>query len=129
MVDSVFSLTALESKLVAYIKDPSVAPEPLDFSSVPRISRAQAAQDAARPTALETIGVPATSKAAAPPPPTAEEKQSQYLEQLSQVPEFAAYGTVYNSSATPAQLTEAETEYQVTCVKHLFKEHVVFQVR
>ena len=33
-----------------------------------------------------------------------------------------------NSSATPAQLTESETEYQVTCIKHIFKEHVVFQV-
>lgn len=33
-----------------------------------------------------------------------------------------------NSSTTPAQLTESETEYQVTCVKHIFTEHVVFQV-
>lgn len=33
-----------------------------------------------------------------------------------------------NSSSSPTQLTESETEYQVTCVKHIFKEHVVFQV-
>jgi coatomer protein complex subunit gamma len=33
-----------------------------------------------------------------------------------------------NSSAKPLALTETETEYVVTCVKHIFKEHVVFQV-
>ena len=57
------------------------------------------------------------------------EKKSQYLEQLAAVPEFATYGDVLNSSNTPTSLTEAETEYQVTCVKHIFKEHIVFQVR
>jgi coatomer protein complex subunit gamma len=63
-----------------------------------------------------------------PAAPSAEEKQSAYLQQLTEVPEFAPYGPVLNSSATPAQLTESETEYQVNCVKHIYKEHVVFQV-
>ncbi len=47
-LESVFSLAALETKLVAYMKDPEAAAQPLDVSSVPRISRAQAAQEAAR---------------------------------------------------------------------------------
>jgi coatomer subunit gamma len=73
--------------------------------------------------------VPAPKKGSdSPPPPTTEERQSQYAQQLAEVPEFQDYGPVYNSSAKAAQLTEAETEYQVTCVKHVFKEHVVFQV-
>lgn len=46
--ESVFSLAALESKLVAYVKDPPAAQKPFDFASVPKISRAQAAQEAAR---------------------------------------------------------------------------------
>lgn len=46
--ESVFSLAALEAKLVAYVKDPAAATQPLDVSSVPKISRAQAAQEAAR---------------------------------------------------------------------------------
>ena len=46
--ESVFSLAALESKLVAYVKDPPAAQQPFDFASVPKISRAQAAQEAAR---------------------------------------------------------------------------------
>ncbi|KAF9270770.1 coatomer subunit gamma [Marasmius fiardii PR-910] len=125
--ESVFSLSALESKLVSYIKDS--ATQPLDLSTVPKISRAQAAQEAARPSTLETIGVPASTNKTSdtPPPPTAAERQSQYAQQLAEVLEFASYGSVLNSSSTPVQLTENETEYQVTCVKHIFKEHVIFQ--
>ena len=80
------------------------------------------------PSSLETIGAPSTSKAATPPPPSAAETQSQYAQQLSEVPEFADYGAVLSSSTKPAQLTERETEYQVSCVKHIFKKHIVFQV-
>ena len=48
ILESVFSLAALESKLVAYVKDPAAAEQPFDVSSVPKISRAQAAAEAAR---------------------------------------------------------------------------------
>ncbi|KAF8624211.1 hypothetical protein AX15_005977 [Amanita polypyramis BW_CC] len=126
--ESVFSLVVLESRLVAYVKDPSATEKPFDVSTVPKISRAQAAQEVARPSTLDVIGAPTSKKTFdAPPPPTAAEKQSAYAQQLAQVPEFALYGPVINSSTAPAQLTESETEYQVTCVKHIFKEHVVFQ--
>ncbi|THH33135.1 hypothetical protein EUX98_g1031 [Antrodiella citrinella] len=125
--ESIYSLSALESKLVSYISDPDASEEPFDVSTIPRISRQQAAKDAARPTSLETIGAPSTSKAPTPPPPTAADTQSAYASQLSEVPEFAPYGPVLHSSAKPVQLTESETEYQASCVKHIFKEHVVFQ--
>ena len=81
------------------------------------------------PSTLETIGVPSTSKAATPPPPSAAEMQSNYAQQLAEVPELASYGPVLSSSIKPSPLTESETEYQVAVVKHIFKEHVVFQVR
>ncbi|KAJ7070572.1 coatomer subunit gamma [Mycena amicta] len=126
--DSVLSLAALESKLVAYVKDPAATAQPFDVSSIPKISRSQAAAEAARPSSLDTIGVPSTQKTSnSPPPQTAAETQSAYADQLAAVPSFALYGPVLNSSAKPAQLTESETEYQVTCVKHIFKEHIVFQ--
>ncbi|PPQ77020.1 hypothetical protein CVT25_014837 [Psilocybe cyanescens] len=125
--ESVFSLSALESKLVAYVKDPSAATQPFDASSIPKISRAQAAQEVARPSTLDTIGAPASKVADTPAAPSAAEKQSAYAQELQAVPEFSTYGPVLNSSATPSQLTESETEYQVNCVKHIFKEHVVFQ--
>ncbi|KAH8099743.1 coatomer subunit gamma [Cristinia sonorae] len=125
--ESIFSLSALESKLVSYISDPDASEEAFDVSTIPRISREQAAKDAARPTSLETIGGPSTSKAPTPPPQSAADLQSAYLQQLSEVPEFATYGPVLHSSAKPTQLTESETEYQASCVKHIFKEHIVFQ--
>lgn len=51
-----------------------------------------------------------------------------YATQLSEVPDLANYGPVLSSSAKPIELTESETEYVVTCVKHIFAEHIVFQV-
>ncbi|KAH8997419.1 adaptin N terminal region-domain-containing protein [Lactarius akahatsu] len=125
--DSVFSLLALESKLVAYVRDTDATDQPFDVSSVPKVSRVQAAQEAVRPSSLDTIGAPATrTTTPAPPPQTAEETQSAFIQQLTHVPELAPYGTVINSSK-PVQLTENETEYQVSCVKHVFREHIVFQ--
>ncbi|KAG2118150.1 coatomer subunit gamma [Suillus discolor] len=125
--ESVFSLAALESKLVAYVNDVDASAEPFDASSIPKISRAQLAAESTRPSTLDTIAAPATRASASPPPPTAAETQSAYVQQLADIPHFAEYGTVLNSSVKPAQLTESETEYQVTCVKHIFKEHIVFQ--
>ena len=126
------------------MKDGDAASQPFDISSVPKLSREQAAQEIARtlqgfaidssshrysgPSSLDTIGAPVTRTATpAPPPQTAEETQSSFAQKLAQVPEFASYGAVINSSKS-VQLTENETEYQVSCVKHLFQEHVVFQV-
>ena len=49
-------------------------------------------------------------------------------EQLAAIPEFAGLGPLFKSSSTAIDLTESETEYVVRCVKHVFKNHVVFQV-
>jgi coatomer subunit gamma len=80
------------------------------------------------PSTLDTIAAPARSSAPTPAPPTAAETQNAYAQQIAEVPELASYGSIFNSTK-PAQLTERETEYQVSCVKHIFKEHIVFQVR
>ncbi|KAG8885327.1 coatomer subunit gamma [Tulasnella sp. 331] len=126
--ESMFSLAALESKLVAYVNDPEASNVAFDASSVPKVSRAQAQQEAARPSAIDTIVAPApTNAVAAPVRKSAAEMQSAYADQLAAVPDFAAYGPIYGSSKQPAQLTESETEYVVSCVKHVFKEHIVFQ--
>ena len=50
-------------------------------------------------------------------------------EQLARVSEFSKLGALFRSSPKPAELTESETEYVVNCVKHVFSDHVVFQVR
>jgi len=125
----IYSLASLETKLVAYIKDTEAYATPFDVTTIPRVSREQAQQEAARPSSLDTVSVPSTSKiqASIPAAPSAAEAQSAYASQLAAVPEFASYGSVINSSIKPTPLTESETEYVVSCVKHIFKEHVVFQ--
>jgi len=52
--ESVFSLDALESKLVSYVNDPSASTTPFDASSIPKVSRAQAAAEAARRSPVVT---------------------------------------------------------------------------
>jgi coatomer protein complex subunit gamma len=97
---------------------------------VPKISREQAAAEVAqaRPSALESI---AASSSKTPEPvastSTAAEVQSAFSAQLSAIPELASYGPVLKSSAKPIALTESETEYVVTLVKHVFKDHILFQ--
>ena len=76
---------------------------------------------------METVGIPAKKETIPTPQLSVVETQSAYILQLKEVPELATYGEVLGSSK-PVQLTESETEYQVTCVKHTFEEHIVFQV-
>lgn len=45
---------------------------------------------------------------------------------LYAIPELASLGRVFRSSA-PTPLTESETEYVVSCTKHVYEEHVVLQ--
>lgn len=51
---------------------------------------------------------------------------STLTEQLAAIPEFQGLGPLFKSSE-PVQLTEAETEYVVRCIKHTFARHMVFQ--
>ncbi|TNN49335.1 Coatomer subunit gamma-2 [Liparis tanakae] len=53
-------------------------------------------------------------------------RQDIYQEQLAAIPEFQSLGSLFKSSEQ-VQLTEAETEYVVRCVKHTFAGHMVFQ--
>jgi coatomer protein complex subunit gamma len=57
---------------------------------------------------------------------TATAQAQRYVEELSQIPEIKEFGAVLKSSSV-VELTEAETEYVVTLVKHVFKEHIVLQ--
>ncbi|KAG8786888.1 coatomer subunit gamma [Serendipita sp. 405] len=104
--DSVYSLATLESKLVAYVNDPAAQEVDFDASSVPKISRAQAQQESARPTTLESITASVVSqpKASAPAKaaPSAQETQSAYASQLaaevdpsSGLPEDTGYDDEY----------------------------------
>ncbi|BGP47235.1 coatomer subunit gamma [Rhodotorula kratochvilovae] len=127
--DSTFSLDALESRLASYIADTTAVEQPFDFTAVPKVSREQALEVArsSRKDDIASVAMASDASGVGAAPPTASETQSAYAKQLAEVPEFAEYGAVLKSSGKPVELTERETEYVVSAVKHVFSEHVVFQ--
>ncbi|KAM0007302.1 putative clathrin/coatomer adaptor, adaptin-like, coatomer/calthrin adaptor appendage [Helianthus debilis subsp. tardiflorus] len=72
----------------------------------------------------KTAGKKPTALGAPPAGPTS--TVDAYEKLLSSIPEFSLFGKLFKSS-TPVELTEAETEYAVNVVKHIFDKHVVFQ--
>ncbi|KAL1544253.1 coatomer subunit gamma-2-like [Salvia divinorum] len=92
--------------------------EPFDINSVPRevksLPLVEKKAPGKKPTALGGL----------PPSPTS--ASDAYERLLSSIPEFADFGKLFKSSV-PVELTEAETEYAVNVVKHIFDHHVVFQ--
>ena len=54
-------------------------------------------------------------------------RQDVYIEKLNAIPQFATFGPLFKSSS-PVELTESETEYVVSCVKHVYANHIVLQV-
>uniref|UniRef100_A0A8B9JPG8 Coatomer protein complex, subunit gamma 2 n=1 Tax=Astyanax mexicanus TaxID=7994 RepID=A0A8B9JPG8_ASTMX len=104
------SVPGLEKSLHQYTLEPSE--KPFDMKTVPLAS--------APITEQKTV---ATSKL---PEKLAPSRQDIYQEQLAAIPEFESLGPLFKSSE-PVQLTEAETEYVVRCIKHTFAAHLVFQ--
>ena len=119
---------------MSYITDSSATQSAFDFASIPKISKEQARQESQRARAeisssLQAIGNGAMADAKeAEPINGVADGVSLYSKQLSAVPDFSTYGEVLRSSSKPIELTESETEYVITAVKHIYKEHVVFQV-
>jgi len=115
------SVVGLERALAAYLKDSTV--QPFDMKTVP-IATVPLHEQKTLKTSGESSVQSSSSKSSATPAAT---RQDVYAEQLSGVAELASLGPLFKSSSTPLQLTESETEYVVNCVKHTFKDHVVFQ--
>ncbi|RZC92564.1 hypothetical protein C5167_029341 [Papaver somniferum] len=107
-------LVNLESSLRNY--EPTE--EPFNINFVPKEVKSQSLAEKKAP------GKKATGLGAAPsgPPSTVDA----YEKMLSSIPEFSHFGKLFKSSA-PVELTEAETEYSVNVVKHIFDGNVVFQ--
>lgn len=135
--DSMYSLSTFEHKLVMYVTstDKATFAAAFDVSSVPVVSHEQAlAEERTKKltTATPTLKAPSTGPAkpkvngAAEGPASSAAAAQKYTEIFARIPELKAYGEVLKSSAV-AELTESETEYVVSAVKHIFKEHVVLQ--
>ncbi|KAJ9113093.1 hypothetical protein QFC20_001980 [Naganishia adeliensis] len=125
--EATYPLANLESALMSYLRTPEQQEQPFDTSSIPKISREQAAAEVPRPTPMDIVAPAATAQGDSAQPTSAANIQSLYTAQLQAVPELESYGPVLRSSNKPVALTESETEYVVTAVKHIYKEHIVFQ--
>ncbi|KAK4562747.1 hypothetical protein RGQ29_005309 [Quercus rubra] len=107
-------LVNLETSLKTY--EPSE--EPFDINSVPKEIKSQPLAEKKAP------GKKPTGLGAPPAAPIS--TVDAYEKLFSSIPEFANFGKLFKSSA-PVELTEAETEYSVNAVKHIFDSNVVFQ--
>lgn len=135
---SLFSLPAFEHQLVLYITgDVATFESPFNISSIPIVTREQAdAEDRNMKiyaSVMPTFKTPSTgpvrsaaSSSAAEAITTASAIAEKHAALLAAVPELESFGTVLKSSPE-MELTESETEYIVTAVKHIYKDHLVFQ--
>lgn len=131
-----FSLPFFEHQLVMYVTsdDKSAFDVPFDISKIPVVTREQAdAEDrtkkltATAPTLkAPKAGPTKTSTSGAEAAATASAQAQRYAQELMQIPEMKEFGSVLKSSPV-VELTEAETEYVVSVVKHIFKEHIILQ--
>lgn len=131
-----FLLPYFEHQLVTYVTsdDKSSFETPFDVSKIPVVTREQA--DAEDRTKKLTASTPSLKPPKAGPTKAAASgadahasnaaAAAKVAEELMAIPEIKEFGSVLKSSPV-IELTEAETEYVVTLVKHIFKEHVLFQ--
>lgn len=106
-----------------------------DMSTVPVVSHEQAlAEERTKKltSATPTLKAPSTgpkkpqANGSAESAASASAAAQKHSQALMQIPELKAHGAVLRSSSV-VELTESETEYVVTAIKHLFKDHIVIQ--
>lgn len=114
--------------------DKSTFDNPFDIAAIPVVTKEQA--DAEDRTKKLTAVTPTLKAPKAGPTKTAQSGNEaaasasaaaqKYQQELLLIPELKAHGSVLKSSPV-VELTESETEYVVSVVKHIFKEHIVLQ--
>lgn len=110
--------------------DKSVFDNPFDITSIPVVTKEQAdAEDRSKKLTAVTPTIKAptkTTQSTTEVAASASAAAEKYQQEILQIPEMKSYGSVLKSSAA-VELTESETEYVVSVVKHIFKEHIVLQ--
>ncbi|OTA62860.1 Coatomer, gamma subunit [Hypoxylon sp. EC38] len=134
--ENMFSLPYFEHQLVMYVTsdDKSTFEKPFDISQIPVVTREQAdAEDRTKKLTATTPSLKPPKTGPTKAAPTGAEAQAsaaataqKYAQELMSIPEMKEFGSVLKSSPV-VELTEAETEYVVSVVKHIFKEHIVLQ--
>ena len=133
-----YSLSTFEHQLVMYVTadDKKTFATAFDLSTIPVVSHEQAlAEERTKKltSATPTLKAPSTGPKKGPQVNGTIDKTETLLaaaqkpsQALQQIPELKAHGALLRSSP-PVELTESETEYVVSVVKHIFKEHIVLQ--
>ncbi|KAJ3331477.1 Coatomer subunit gamma-2 [Blyttiomyces sp. JEL0837] len=134
-----FSWAALETSLVTYLGHPEQHNAVFNIQTIPTVTRAQEEAEKLRKKAAnqESSVSSAPSHAAKPDSGAARgaaaaggdydgQKSGGYAAAMERIPQLALLGNLFKSSK-PVELTESETEYVVTVVKHVFPKHFVFQ--
>ncbi|KAJ4964927.1 hypothetical protein NE237_016776 [Protea cynaroides] len=112
------SLDVPLANLETCLKNYEPSEESFDIDSVPKEVKSQPLAEKKAP------GKKPAALGALPTGPTS--TIDAYEKLLSSIPEFSGFGQLFKSSV-PMELTEAETEYSVNVVKHIYDGHVVFQ--
>ena len=115
------SVSSLEKSLHAYTLDQAAAAQPFDLRAVPA-----APVEEPRPAAAAPGGLVSSAKPAAQPAAT---RHDMFVDKLAAVPALQALnlGPLFRSSQ-PVELTESETEYTVSVIKHVYPAHLVLQL-
>ncbi|CAI5712794.1 unnamed protein product [Hyaloperonospora brassicae] len=115
--DFPMSVAALQKSIDQYELRP--ADGPLTFETLPHVEVVEDDTETNTDSAETDNG--AVQADAAPEP-------QDLAKELYTIPEFAELGALFRSSKR-LELTEAETEYVVSCTKHVFPQHIVLQYK
>lgn len=119
---------ALERSIKAFIDTPNAlaSPESLSFDKLPVVEVYDEAETNQVSSVVDASVGDAALAAALGAPAAPKKDKVDPAAAVYAIPELAALGRVFRSSA-PVPLTESETEYVVTCIKHIMAEYVVLQ--
>lgn len=116
-------LVALETCCKEYMGAPSETPFTLsDVTVDPATLAKQRKAAAAAAQASDSI----TGSSAGSAAPVKEAQQNSEADLLSKLPQFVHIGTRFTSSKR-VPLSEAGTEYEVGCIKHVYSSHILLQ--
>lgn len=126
-----YNWAILENSLLEY-RNKQEFDEPFDINVAPTITKEEEQQERARQIAeakkldqtvnAKTVGTEREDAQSS----SVVDNEVSYQEKFSKIPQLAAVGKILNSSK-PVQLSELETEYVVSCVKHIVKDYIIFQ--
>jgi len=115
---STYLLAPLELSLQKYLQEP--VDSAFDVGAVSQLENDNASHPDMHATSVDRT-LPNTSSSS-----DCDLRESENV--IMSRPEFMSYGPIFKTCHA-VELTEAETEYKVTCTKHIFKEHVVFHFK